>query len=180
MLVAFTQHPIPSDFSRSPSVTANMNSAGPFHSQDFAVDLTLLQNSVVQRLDPNRLLCRFESSGAGKCQDRYCEDYHWSDLEPPGELIHLMVPAGSPQVRLDGLLHDSTPFPCFVDDMLAQYLLESVPGLAIYNHGEIKGVIQSTRTMNVANMGLSTSTTASHLQTLTDLVTQALRSLLYR
>jgi len=92
MLTAFTQHPLPSDFSRSSPIVPHTNSAGPSRSQDFAVDLTPLQNSIMQRLDPRRLLCRFESSGAGKCQDRHCEDYHWSDLEPSGESIHLMDP----------------------------------------------------------------------------------------
>ena len=92
MLVAFTQHPLPIDVSQSSSVIPDTNSAGPSRSQDFAVELTPLQSSIVQKLDPNRLLCRFESSGAGKCQDRHCEDYHWSDLDPSGELIRLMDP----------------------------------------------------------------------------------------
>ncbi len=85
MLTAFTQHPLPIDFSLSSPIVPNTDSAGPSRSQDFAVELTTLQNSIMQKLDPNRLLCRFESSGAGKCQDRHCEDYHWSDLEPSGE-----------------------------------------------------------------------------------------------
>jgi len=63
------------------------------------------------------------------------------------------------------------------DDVLAQFLLESDPGLANYNHGEIKGVIQSTRTLNATNMGFSASATASDLQGLTDLVKQALWTL---
>ena len=87
MLTAFTQHPPPIDFSPSSSIIPNTDSAGPSRSQDFAVELTTLQNSMMQKLDPNRLLCRFESSGAGKCQDRHCEDYHWSDLEPSGEFF---------------------------------------------------------------------------------------------
>ena len=116
MLTAFTQHPLPSDVSRSSFIVPNTNSAGPSRSQDFAVDLTPLQNSIMQRLDPNRLLCRFESSGAGKCQDRHCEDYHWSDLEPSGELVHLIYPEGSPQVCVDDY-----PFLCFQ----MMYLLNS-------------------------------------------------------
>ena len=174
MLAAFTQQPLPNDLSHSSSVLPNANSAGLSRFQDFAVDLTPLQNSIMQRLDPNRLLCRFESSGAGKCQDRHCEDHHWSDLEPSGELIDFMDPEGSPQVRLDD---GSTPFLCSSDDILAQYLLESVPGLAKYNHTEIKGVIQSARTQNATNMGLSASLTASDLQGFTDLVKQALGTL---
>jgi len=172
MLTAFTQLPLPIDFSQSSSILPNTGSAGPSRSRDFAVDLTALQNSTMQRLDPNRLLCRFESSGAGKCQDRHCEDYHWSDLEPSGELTHLMDPEGPLQVYLD-----DHPCLCFSDDVLAQYLLESVLGLANYDHGEIKGVIQSTRTLNAANMGLSASATASDPQGFTDLVKQALRAL---
>jgi hypothetical protein len=92
MLAAFPQHPLPSDFSQSSSFLPNIDYAGPSRSRDFAVDLTPLQNSIMQRFDPNGLLCRFESSGAGKCQDRHCEDHHWSDLEPSGELIHLENP----------------------------------------------------------------------------------------
>lgn len=172
MLAAFTQHPLPSDFSRSSPIIPNTESAGPYRSLDFAVDLTPLQNSIMQRLDPNRLLCRFESSGAGKCQDRHCEDYHWSDLEPSGELIHRLDPEGPPPVSLDDYLSRY-----FSDDVLAQYLLESVPGLANYNHAEIKRVIQSTRTLNAANMGLSANATATDLQGVTDLVKQALRTL---
>ena len=91
MLAAFTQHSLPSAFFRLSPVIPNIDSAGPSQSQGFAVDLTPLQNSIMQRLDPNRLLCRFESSGAGKCQDRHCEDYHWSDLEPSGESAHVKV-----------------------------------------------------------------------------------------
>jgi hypothetical protein len=101
MLAAFTQHPPPSDFSQLSSIIPNTDSTGLSRSQDFAVDLTPLQNSIMQKLDPNRLLCRFESSGTGKCQDRHCKDHHWSDLEPSGELIHLTDPKGS-QIRLNG------------------------------------------------------------------------------
>ena len=91
MLAAFVQHSLPSDFSRMSPVIPNAESAGPSQSQDFAVDLTPLQSSIMQRLDPNRLLCRFESSGAGKCQDRHCEDYHWSDFELSGKLTQPKV-----------------------------------------------------------------------------------------
>ena len=116
MLTAFIQHPLLNDFSLSSSIVPNADSAGPSRSQGFAVELTPLQNSIMQKLDPNRLLCRFESSGAGKCQDRHCEDYHWSDLEPSGEFLNLMNPEGSPQIRVD-----DSPYFCFQ----MMYLLNS-------------------------------------------------------
>lgn len=116
MLTAFVQRPLPSDFSLSSSTVPNTDSAGPSRSQGFAVELTPLQNSIIQKLDPNRLLCRFESSGAGKCQDRHCEDYHWSDLELSGEFLILMNPEGSPQIRVD-----DSPYLCFQ----MMYLLNS-------------------------------------------------------
>lgn len=116
MLTAFIQHPLLNDFSLSSFIVPNADSAGPSRSQGFAVELTPLQNSIMQKLDPNRLLCRFESSGAGKCQDRHCEDYHWSDLEPSGEFSNLMNPEGSPQIRVD-----DSPYFCFQ----MMYLLNS-------------------------------------------------------
>jgi hypothetical protein len=50
------------------------------------LDLGPLKISVLQKIDPDKILCKFEIPGGGTCLDPKCGDTHLRDLEPSGKI----------------------------------------------------------------------------------------------
>ena len=55
------------------------------------LDLLPLKQTVLERLDPTKAICKFEIPGGGTCLDPKCGDVHVRDLEPSGKLNELLL-----------------------------------------------------------------------------------------